>query len=65
MKLGKAILDLFWVPLVIGHAIWAWYTSNDLSTYWMLCVCALSVAYVIQWVIFYLKAQAPQQTDES
>ena len=48
--LWKAILALCWIPLVMGHAIWVWQADGTLTTYWMLCVCALCVAYAIQWI---------------
>jgi hypothetical protein len=65
----KAALGLGWVPFVVAHAIWAWYTSGDLTTYWMICVCALSLAYAIQWITANMpqtdpSAPAPTQSEK-
>jgi hypothetical protein len=51
MSFWNVIIGLGWVPLVVGHALWAWHAEGALTTYWMLCVCALSVGYVVQWII--------------
>jgi len=47
----NALISLAWIPFVMGHAIWAWRIDETLSTYWMLCVCALCICYGVQWVL--------------
>jgi hypothetical protein len=51
MTIWNALIGLAWIPLVMEHALWAWYFDHDLTTYWMLCVLALCVCYGGQWAV--------------